>query len=320
MTTPLGPGPEFDRIRRIAGELGNSSADLGDDAAVIPDGDGSLVVSTDASVEGVHFRREWLTLEEIGWRAAAAALSDLAAMGARPVGVLAALAVPQSASADDPSLVMRGVGAAAAATGARVIGGDLTAAASWVVTVTVIGRTANPIRRTGARPGDVLWVTGALGGSRAALTAWKRGATPADDARAAFAHPLPRIDAGRWLAEHGAHAMLDLSDGLAADAHHLAAASAVRLDIDLSRVPVAGPAVVPSLAASVEPPIFAAQGGEDYELLVALPDRFAERDIRAFEAATGLALTSVGSVHRGSGVRFLLRGERVSLEGFDHFR
>ena len=320
MTTPLGPGPEFDRIRRIASELGNSSADLGDDAAVIPDGDGSLVVSTDASVEGVHFRREWLTLEEIGWRAAAAALSDLAAMGARPVGVLAALAVPPSASADDPSLVMRGVGAAAGATGARVIGGDLTAAASWVVTVTVIGRTANPIRRTGARPGDVLWVTGALGGSRAALTAWKRGETPADDARAAFAHPLPRIDAGRWLAEHGAHAMLDLSDGLAADAHHLAAASAVRLDIDLSRVPVAGPAVVPSLAASVEPSIFAAQGGEDYELLVALPDQFAERDIRAFEAATALALTSVGSVHRGSGVRFLLRGERVSLEGFDHFR
>jgi thiamine-monophosphate kinase len=215
---------------------------------------------------------------------------------------------------------MRGVGAAAGATGARVIGGDLTAAASWVVTVTVIGRTANPIRRTGARPGDVLWVTGALGGSRAALTAWKRGETPADDARAAFAHPLPRIEAGRWLAEHGAHAMLDLSDGLAADAHHLAAASAVRLDIDLSRVPVAGPAVVPSLAASVEPSIFAAQGGEDYELLVALPDQFAERDIRAFEGATALALTSVGSVHRGSGVRFLLRGERVSLEGFDHFR
>ncbi len=320
MSTPLGPGPEFDRIRLIAGELMGRSDDLGDDAAVIPDGDGSLVVSTDATVEGVHFRKEWLTLEEVGWRAAAAALSDLAAMGARPVGVLAALAVPGSAAEGDPALVMRGVGAAAGATGARVIGGDLASATTWMVTVTVIGRAATPIRRSGARPGDMLWVTGALGASRAALTAWQRGELPSDDARAAFAHPIPRIAAGRWLAEQGAHAMLDLSDGLAADVHHLAAASGVRLDIDLARVPVAGSAVAPSLAASIEPSLFAARGGEDYELLVALPDGFGERDTRAFEDATGLALTSVGSVHRGSGVRFLLRGERVSLEGFDHFR
>ena len=103
-------------------------------------------------------------------------------------------------------------------------------------------------------------------------------------------------------------------------AQHLAAASGVRLDVDVSRVPVAGAAVAPSIAASVEPSIFAAQGGEDYELLVALPAAFGEHDVRAFEGATGLALTQVGGVHRGSGVRFLLRGERVSLEGFDHFR
>lgn len=320
MSTPLGPGPEFDRIRGIAEELAGRAGDIGDDAAVIPDGDGALVVSTDASVEGVHFRREWLSLEEIGWRAAAAALSDLAAMGARPVGVLAALAVPRDASPDDPAVVMRGVGAAAGSTGAAVIGGDLTSAASWVVTVTVIGRAERPVRRTGARPGDTLWVTGALGGARAALTAWGRGEQPAADARAAFARPEPRIEAGRWLANHGVHAMLDLSDGLAADVRHLAAASDLRLDIDLSRVPVSGAAVAPSLAASIEPSLFAAQGGEDYELLAALPDGFGEREVRAFEAATGLALTQVGAAHRGIGVRFLLRGERVSLEGFDHFR
>jgi thiamine-monophosphate kinase len=163
-------------------------------------------------------------------------------------------------------------------------------------------------------------VTGALGGARAALVAWEGGSSPAPDARAAFAHPVPRIEAGRWLASHGAHAMLDLSDGLAADIRHLAAASDTRMDIDLSRVPVAGAAVPPALAASMEPALFAARGGEDYELLVALPERFGEPDVRAFERATGLALTRVGSVHRGSGVRLLLRGERVSLEGFDHFR
>jgi thiamine-monophosphate kinase len=320
LSTPLGPGPEFDRIRRIAEELAGRASELGDDAAVLPEGDGVLVVSTDASVEGVHFRRDWLSLEEIGWRAAAAALSDLAAMGARPVGVLAALTVPGSASAEDPALMMRGVGAAAADAGATVLGGDLTAASSWAATVTVIGRAERPVRRRGAKPGDTLWVTGALGGARAALVAWGSGAAPAPDARAAFAHPTPRIEAGSWLAAHGAHAMLDLSDGLAADVHHLAAASAVRLDIDLTRVPVSGAAVSPALAMSVEPSVFAARGGEDYELLVALPEEFGEPDVRRFEGATGLALTRVGTVHRGSGVRLLLRGERVSLEGFDHFR
>ena len=320
MISALGPGPEFDRIRRIAEELAGRGSELGDDAAVVPEGDGALVVSTDASVEGVHFRRGWLSLEEIGWRATAAALSDLAAMGAQPIGLLAAVAVPRGAADADPALVMRGVGAAAAACGASVMGGDLTTAAGWVVTITVIGRAGRPVRRSGAAPGDTLWVTGALGGARAALVAWERGETPPADARTAFAHPEPRIDAGRWLAAHGAHAMLDLSDGLAADARHLAAASGVRLDIDLSRIPVAGAALPPALAASIEPPLFAAEGGEDYELLAALPAAFDEPAVRAFEHATGLALTRVGTVHRGSGVRLLLRGERVSLEGFDHFR
>ncbi|HEX6091128.1 MAG TPA: thiamine-phosphate kinase [Gemmatimonadales bacterium] len=320
MTTPLGPGPEFDRIRSIAAELAGRARDLGDDAAVLPDRDGALVMSTDASVEGVHFRREWLSLEEIGWRAAASALSDLAAMGAAPVGVLAALAIPRGAAPEEPALVMRGVGAAADAVGAAVMGGDLTSAAAWMITVTVIGRAERPVRRTGAKAGDTLWITGALGGARAALVAWQAGHSPADDARAAFAHPVPRIEAGRWLAAHGAHAMLDLSDGLASDVRHLAAASGARMDIDLSRVPVSGAAVPAALAAAIEPALFAAQGGEDYELLVALPERFGEPEVRAFERATGLALTRVGGVHRGSGVRFLLRGERVPLEGFDHFR
>ena len=320
MITPLGPGPEFDRIRSIAEELAGRASGLGDDAAVLPDGNGALVVSTDASVEGVHFRREWLSLEEIGWRAAASALSDLAAMGAAPVAVLAALAAPRAAAPEEPTLVMRGVGAAANAAGAAVMGGDLTSAVGWMVTVTVIGRAERPVRRSGAKAGDTLWVTGALGGARAALLAWQAGRSPTADARAAFAHPIPRIEAGRWLAAHGARAMLDLSDGLAADVRHLAAASGVRMDIDLSRVPVSGAAVPTALAASIEPALFAAEGGEDYELLVALPETFSEPDVRAFEHATGLAITRVGGAHRGNGARLLLRGERVSLEGFDHFR
>ncbi len=317
---PLGDGPEFDRIRSIADALGTAAGPLGDDCASLPDAEGTVVLSTDASIENVHFRRAWLASEEIGWRAAAAALSDLAAQGATPVGLLAAVALPRDTSIADSTAVMRGIGRAAAEAGAVVLGGDLSAAGEWMITVTVVGRAVRPVWRTGAAPGDGLWITGALGAARAALDAWNAGRVPAPGARAAFAHPVPRIAAGRWLGEHGARAMLDLSDGLAADAGHLAAASGCRAEIDLDSVPTAGDAVAEALAAGIEPPLYAAVGGEDYELLVALPGDFGEPGQRAFEAATGLALTCVGRMGRGSGTRFLLRDQRVALEGFDHFR
>jgi thiamine-monophosphate kinase len=246
---PLGAGPEFDRIRAIAEALGESAGALGDDCASVPDAEGTLVLSTDASIENVHFRRDWMAAEEIGWRAAAAALSDLAAQGATPVGLLAAVALPREAPVEDSTGIMRGIGRAAADSGAAVLGGDLSAAGEWMITVTVVGRAVRPVSRRGASPGDGLWVTGALGAARAALDAWRAGREPAPGAREAFAHPRPRIAAGRWLGEHGARAMLDLSDGLAADAGHLAAASGCRAEIDLDSVPTAGDAVVGPLAA-----------------------------------------------------------------------
>ena len=317
---PLGDGPEFDRIRAIAEALGDAAGELGDDCAILPDAEGKVVLSTDVSVEGVHFRRAWLGPEEIGWRAAAAALSDLAAQGALPVGLLAAVALPRETPIEQSTALMRGVGLAAAESGAVVLGGDLSAAAEWMITVTVAGRAVRPVSRRGAAPGDGLWVTGALGGARAALEAWKAGREPAPGARAAFAHPLPRIGAGRWLGAHGARAMLDLSDGLAADVGHLAAASGCRAEIDLDSVPTSGDAVVAAIAAGIEPPLYAAAGGEDYELLVALPAGFGDAEQRQFEAATGLAITRVGGMARGEGTRFTLRGERMSVAGFDHFR
>ena len=218
----LPPGAERARLpgraRRAVG--------LGDDCGVLVAVDAKLVVSTDVSVEGIHFRRDWLTLEEIGWRATAAALSDLAADGAEAAGVLVALTVPSETADEEVVAVMLGAGAAAVEVGAVVVGGDLSAGPAWNLAVTVLGWASAPVTRAGARAGDGLWVTGALGGPRAALEAWQRGAAPGDDARRAFARPVPRIHAGRWLARHGAHAMVDLSDGLGADAAHLAAASA----------------------------------------------------------------------------------------------
>jgi thiamine-monophosphate kinase len=316
----LGPGPEFDRIRGIARVLGDRARGLGDDCALLPDGDGALAISTDVSVEGVHFRLDWIDPAEAGWRATAAALSDLAAEGADPIGVLSAITVPEGAAEGDLAALAGGIGDAAAAAGAVVIGGDLSAGPAWSVAVTVIGRAERPVTRAGATPGDGIWVTGVLGGARAALEAWRRGESPADDARRAFAHPEPRIAAGLWLAAHGARAMLDISDGLAGDAAHLAAASDVRIELALEMVPVAAAAIAEAKRLDLPVQQFAAEGGEDYELLVALPREFGAADVREFEAACRIALTRVGTVKRGGGVRIELAGRPLELRGYDHFR
>jgi thiamine-monophosphate kinase len=316
----LGPGPEFDRIRRIARTLGDRARGLGDDCALLPYGDGALALSTDVSVEGVHFRLDWIEPAEAGWRATAAALSDLAADAAAPIGVLTAITVPERASDRDLTAIAGGIGEAAASTGAAVIGGDLSAGPVWSIAVTVIGRSERPVTRAGARPGDGVWVTGVLGGARAALEAWRRGDSPARDARRAFARPEPRIVPGLWLSAHGARAMLDLSDGLGGDAGHLAAASDVRIRLSLEAVPVAPAAIAEARLLDLPVQQFAAEGGEDFELLVALPPEFGAAEVRAFEGACRLALTRVGTVERGSGVRAELAGRRLQLRGYDHFR
>jgi thiamine-monophosphate kinase len=318
-TNALGPGREFDRVRRIAAALGARASGLGDDCAVLAPADAVLVASTDVSVENVHFRRAWLSLEEIGWRATAAALSDLAADGAEAAGVLMALTVPAGASDEDVVAVMTGAGGAAAEVEARVVGGDLSAGPLWSVAVTVLGWAGTAVDRAGARPGDGVWVTGALGGPRAALEAWRRGDTPDDAARRSFARPVPRIRAGRWLAVHGAGAMIDLSDGLAADAGHVAAASGVAIALELERVPVTSSVRVEASRAGVPPEHFAAEGGEEYELLVALPPGFEAADVRAFESVCRLPLTRVGEVVAGAGVQARFGGKAVALTGYDHF-
>ncbi|HUR95230.1 MAG TPA: thiamine-phosphate kinase [Gemmatimonadales bacterium] len=315
----LGPGREFDRIRRIVAALGAHAGPLGDDCAVLSFPGGTVVASTDVSVEGVHFRREWLLLEEIGWRAAVSALSDLAAAGADAHGLLVALTVPAAASDDDVVAAMKGAGAAAAEAGTRIVGGDLSAGAAWSLAVTVLGSATVPISRTGVREGDGLWITGVLGGPRAALEAWRRGDLPGDTARRAFARPAARLQAGRWLARHGAVAMIDLSDGLGADATHLAAASGVAVVLDLERVPVAEDVADEARRLGMPAEQFAAESGEEYELLVALPAEFGAEDARTFESACGIPLTRVGEARAGAGVRAELRGRRVTLAGYDHF-
>ena len=306
---PLGPGGEFDRIRGIIARLGAAAPTLGDDCALLEWPGGTLAVSTDATIEGVHFLDGWLTHAEIGWRAAARAFSDIAAEGASPIGAVVALTAPRDASDDAIVDVMGGAGDAAASVGATILGGDLAAGDRWHLVVTVIGTALRAVTRAGAAPGDVLWVTGELGGARAALDAWLAGEEPDPRARRAFASPAPRVAAGIALAEAGARAMIDVSDGLGGDAPHLAAASGVRLVFDLDRIPVA-----PGSAS----PLHAAGGGEDYELLVAMPPAF-EPEASALADAAGVALTRVGRVEAGAGAIFLLGGVPVGVPGWDHF-
>jgi thiamine-monophosphate kinase len=306
--TSLGPGREFDLVRVMMSRWGERARGIGDDATTldVPPGE-QLVVSTDTSLEDVHFRREWLSPEEIGWRATAAALSDLAAMAAKPLGVLVALTLPPP-WLDELGALAEGIAAAASAAGAPIVGGDLTNGAPLALTLTVLGAAAAPLRRSGAHPGDTIWVTGQLGGPALALAAWSEGRQPTPEARARFARPVPRIREAQWLAAAGATAGIDISDGLGGDAAHLAAASGVRITIEADAVPRISGADVST----------AQRSGEEYELLVAARTPF---DAVAFQRTFGLSLTRIGAVEKGyAGVDLLIGGERVaSPAGYDHF-
>jgi len=284
----------------------------GDDAAVL---DGGVVISTDLSVEDVHFRRRWITDEEIGFRAAAAALSDLAAMAANPVGVMVSMAAPRG-GAVDLEAVQRGVREAAESAGATILGGDLSRSPGpLIVDVTVLGRSDRPILRAGARPGDEVWVTGTLGGAAGAVRAWEAGEMPAETLRASFVRPTPRIAEALSLAEREVpHALIDISDGLAGDAGHLSAASGVRVVLEAGLIPVSEAVD----GGSEEGLALALHGGEDYELcFAASPERL---DTADFERRFGVRVTRVGRVEEGAGV-WLERDDGIEpLErgGYDH--
>lgn len=304
----LGPGPEFDRIRAIIERLGPDASGLGDDCAVIPVGGTNLLASIDCSVEGVHFRTDWLSPEEIGYRATAAALSDLAADGADPLGVLVSLGMQGVGGGEWGVGIMAGVGAACRANGAQLLGGDLVRSEKLIVDVCVLGTTERPVRRSGAKPGDGVWVTGTLGGAGRALEGFRTGKKLDAQLRDRYAKPAPRIKAGQWLASHGATAMIDISDGLAQDAGHVAAASGVAVAIEIEKLP-SWPGVSP---------VAAAASGEEFELLVTLPAAF--KDAATFVKATGLSLSRIGACEAGSGIRITDNGKPITPpSGFQHF-
>ena len=244
------------------------------DAAVV----NGLVVTQDALVEGVHFRFDLLSWRELGFRAAAVNVSDLAASGAEPFALLVTLGAPGDTELEDVVELYEGLNEA----GVPVRGGDTTRAASVVLAVTAVGRSERVPGRAGARPGDALVLTGPLG---AAGAAFRQGR---------LSRPPLRVNEGRRLAAV-ATAMLDVSDGLAADAAHIAERSGCRVAIELERVQLAPGALLEDVGF-----------GEDYELLAATPDP--------------LEFPVVGRCEEGSGVALTLHGERFELAGWEHFR
>jgi thiamine-monophosphate kinase len=269
---------------------------IGDDVAELS---GGWVVTQDTLVEGVHFRLDWTSWRDLGFKAAAVNLSDLAAAGAEPAGLVVGLGLPGQTELAAILELYEGLQEA----GVAVVGGDTTRADGVHLAITALGWSERVPGRAGARPGDVLVVTGPLGASAAGFHALRTGA--GGPAARAHLRPPIRLGEGRELART-AHAMLDLSDGLASDAARLAERSGCRVAIDAGSVPVAEGVAEAAERLGLTVHELALGFGEDYELLAAVrePGRF----------------TPVGRCERGSGVEIRLEGGLVELAGWDHFR
>ncbi len=302
---------EFSAIARIRdGLAGRSPARpsgevwIGDDAAVLSPTGGALLLTTDLTVGGVHADLDLMGLDDLGWRALVAAVSDIAAMGGVPAHVLVAVAGPPST---DLALLYEGIGSAAEAHGCPVVGGDLSTARELVVSVSVTGFVDGgppPVLRSGASPGDALLVTGALGASAAGLRVLRSGRQRGASAVVeAHLRPHARLKEGDTARRAGASAMIDVSDGLAADLGHIAEASGVGLE--LGHVPVAAGATEAE----------ALGGGEDYELVIATPD--AAGTVAAYVAA-GLGEPIPIGVCTGDRDQRTLRGVALQVTGFEH--
>jgi len=310
---------EFEAIRRFAGRLPDPSEEvvvpIGDDCAVVRFGGERWVAAADMLVEGRHFRPEWSSPEDVGYKAVAANVSDVAAMGAEPRFVLVSGGAPD---AETTARCMEGVLEACGAFGVYPLGGDTTGSDALVVSVAILGRVeGEPLLRSGARPGDLLAVTGDLGAAAAGLLALENGLPGHERPKGRHRRPEPRVAAGRAAARIGATAAIDLSDGLASDLRHVCEASGAGCRVDLGLLPVADDTRALAAALGQDPALLAATGGEDYELLLAVPEAVLGA-LRSSELDA--PLTPVGRFTEGRGVTFLRDGEPVEgLLGWDHF-
>lgn len=305
---------EFGLIDRVTAGRRQPAATLlgpGDDAAVVAAPDGRVVVCTDTAVEGVHWRPDWSTPEQVGRKVVAANLADIAAMGAVPTALLAALACPPGTPVEQLAGFADGMWAEAAVVGVGVVGGDVASAGQVVLTVTALGSLEgrDPVTRAGARPGDVLALRGRLGWAAAGLAVLSRGFRSPAAVVGAHRLPEPPYAAGPEAARAGATAMIDVSDGLLADLGHVALASAVRLDVRSAAFELPARLTDVGRALGVDPLHWVLTGGEDHALVATFP------------GAPPAGWTIIGEVGEGDpGVVVDGRTYEGGPEGWDHFR
>jgi thiamine-monophosphate kinase len=323
---------EFGLIRHLVQRVQSSNrgvkVGVGDDAAVLELNPGEeQVVTIDTMVEGVHFLQQTMNWPDVGYKAVAVSVSDVAAMGGDPRHVLLSLAIPKQLELGNLEALYDGVAEACAEYGCSLVGGDVVSTSGpLVVTSTVLGAvpSGRALLRSGARPGDIVFVTGWLGGAEAGLRyLMERPPLPSDEALALVAfHQRPRaqVQAGAILREEGASSCNDISDGLASELNEIAAASAVRLRIDAAKIPL-HPATVNFARRRGETPVdYAWYGGEDFQLVgTASPMAFARALARC--QSVGIRLTAIGRVEQGDGViAETARGlEVIAPKGYNHF-
>lgn len=322
----------IDRIRAHAGSPPSwVTIGIGDDAAVLEPERGALeVVTTDSLIEDVHFRRAWTAPEAVGAKAVAVNFSDLAAMGAAPRAVLLSLALPPTLPLDDFDRLIEGVVTAAAAESACLVGGNLSRSPGPLfVDVTAMGsvRRRRALTRAGGRAGDELYVTGSVGGAAVGLAVLAAGLDRSglDDALrecvGRHERPVARVRIGRTVAAHrAATAAIDLSDGLAAAVTQLAEASGIGAIVDAAAIPVDLGARAWHQRTGADPVLAALTGGEDYELLFAVPPRRRRAFLAAIAKAGRLACTKIGQLTKDAGVRLECGGRMERMpEGFSHY-
>jgi thiamine-monophosphate kinase len=296
---------EFGLIAQLEGIFAQGEHVLvgpGDDAAVLRIRNGHVVVSTDLMVEGRHFRRDWASAEDVGHRAAAQNLSDVNAMGGRAHSLTIGMAMPPDLPLQWALDFARGFAAEAALVGASVVGGDVTRADEVVIAVTVIGAcTQAPVVRSGAEPGDVLALHGRQGWAAGGLAVLGRGFRSPRVLVEAYRRPEPPYGAGQVAAEAGATSMIDISDGLIADAGHLARESGVAIDVRRDAFEIAEPLTAVGAALGADPLGFILGGGDDHALLATFPDRASVPDDWSVvgEVTDGEGVTVDGAAYDG---------------------
>lgn len=314
---------EFGLIQALTADLKSNARvkqGVGDDCAVVELGGRQVLLTCDASLEDVHFKRAWGTPQDIGWKAAVSALSDIAAMGGRANFVLVTLALPDALALEYVEDLYRGIKAAVALAGALIVGGDTTASHTGIVLdFSVFGEVVGrPVLRSGAEAGDVIAMTGAIGARGAGLHALLHGKGASEWIRD-YLHPFPRIAEGQWLqALPAVKAMMDVSDGLLPDARHIATASQVGINLQSAWLP-ANPGLEEFWRGqALDCGAQRIRSGEEYELLVVLDRVKAEEICATFEKTFDVPLTIIGECQDGHhGVR--IDGEEAAGIGFEHF-